>query len=75
MDQTEFIALRSALSGLTLDIRGRRVEDALRELERFLDRALLADIQVFSVIHGKGEGILQNLVHKTLKGPSGRRFA
>ncbi|AHC15260.1 endonuclease MutS2 [Salinispira pacifica] len=52
---------------LTLDIRGRRLEDALKELERFMDGATVQGMNFVAVIHGKGTGVLQNGVHEFIK--------
>jgi len=50
-----------------LDIRGKRLEEALSLLERQIDRAALYGLSEFSVIHGKGGGVLQKGVHEYLK--------
>lgn len=42
----------------TLDLRGKRVEAALAELERHLDRMFRENQAGFSVIHGYGSGVL-----------------
>jgi DNA mismatch repair protein MutS2 len=51
----------------TLDLRGLRLEEALNALESQIDRAILDNLQEFSVIHGLGEGILQRGVKKYLR--------
>ena len=51
---------------LELDVRGMRVEEALKAVERQLDGALLKGLQEFSIIHGKGEGILQKSIQEYL---------
>jgi DNA mismatch repair protein MutS2 len=51
----------------TLDLRGLRLEEALIALESQIDRAILDNLQEFSVIHGLGEGILQRGVKKYLR--------
>jgi DNA mismatch repair protein MutS2 len=53
-------------SGLTLDVRGMRLDEALKEVEQFLDRAAVEGLQFFSVIHGKGTGVLQQGIHQYL---------
>lgn len=53
--------------GLTLDVRGMRLEEALDELQRFLDDAAVNGLQFFAVIHGKGTGVLQQGIHRYLK--------
>ncbi|MDR2021441.1 MAG: Smr/MutS family protein [Treponema sp.] len=50
-----------------LSLRGMRLEEALETLERQIDAAALAGLRSFSVIHGKGDGILQRGVHEYLK--------
>jgi DNA mismatch repair protein MutS2 len=51
----------------TLDLRGQRLEEAIIALEEQIDRALLDNLQEFSVIHGLGEGILQKGVKEYLR--------
>ena len=50
-----------------LDIRGKRGEEALAEVERFLDQGFAAGLQLLEVIHGKGDGILRKRVHEYLR--------
>ena len=42
-------------------------EEALEALRRQTDAALLQGLKSFAVVHGKGDGILQNAVHEYLK--------
>lgn len=51
----------------SLDIRGKRGDEAIRELMLYLDRAVAAGLQEVQVIHGKGEGILRKLVGEYLE--------
>ncbi|MFP4373464.1 MAG: endonuclease MutS2 [Spirochaetaceae bacterium] len=44
---------------LELDVRGYRLAEALSEVDRRIDDCLLSGVNQFSVIHGKGEGVLQ----------------
>ncbi|SDM96825.1 endonuclease MutS2 [Sediminibacillus halophilus] len=50
-----------------LDLRGERYEDALQELEKYVDDALLAGYPRVSIIHGKGTGALRNGVQEFAK--------
>ena len=50
-----------------LDLRGQRAGEALTELDRFLDEALLHSISEVRILHGKGDGILRDLVRNTLR--------
>ncbi|PWU68212.1 endonuclease MutS2 [Gracilibacillus dipsosauri] len=42
-----------------LDLRGERYEDALQQLEKYIDDSLLAGYNKVSIIHGKGTGALR----------------
>ena len=53
---------------LELNLRGMRLEDALAALRRQIDAAAISGVKEFSVVHGKGDGILQKGVHDFLKG-------
>ena len=50
----------------TLDLRGYRVEDALDDLEEYLDKASLANLSPVYVIHGHGTGALKTAVRDFL---------
>lgn len=50
----------------TLDLRGRRADDAQIELEAFLDRVSLQNISPVMIIHGHGTGALKVLVRNHL---------
>lgn len=52
----------------SVDLRGKGVEDALGELERFLDRATCSGLQRVILIHGHGTGTLKKGVREYLKG-------
>jgi len=49
---------------LTIDLRGKRAEDALTELRKYIDDAILLDIFEVRILHGKGDGILRSLVRE-----------
>lgn len=50
-----------------LDLHGYRVEEAVNELDRYIDRALLANYHEVRIIHGLGEGKLYRAVHDYLR--------
>lgn len=50
-----------------LDLRGFRGQDALQELDRFLDKAVMAGYNRLELLHGKGDGILRKLVREHLR--------
>lgn len=51
----------------SLDLRGKRGDEAVKELTKYLDNALTRGLSQVEIIHGKGEGILQKLVHEHLE--------
>jgi DNA mismatch repair protein MutS2 len=50
-----------------LDLRGQNSEEALVETDRYLDNAFLAGLQVVTIIHGKGTGVLRTAIHQLLR--------
>lgn len=58
-----------------LDLRGKRYEDALAEVDRYLDGALLAGYSQVTIVHGKGTGVLrQGITTYLKKHPSVKSF-
>ncbi|MBQ9586348.1 MAG: Smr/MutS family protein [Bacteroidales bacterium] len=51
----------------TLDLRGHRAEEALAELQHFLDEAQLLGERELRILHGKGYGILKTLIRQQLQ--------
>jgi DNA mismatch repair protein MutS2 len=50
-----------------INVIGRTVEDATREVEKFLDRAFLAGLPRVRVVHGSGMGILRKALRQLLQ--------
>jgi len=50
-----------------LDIRGKRVEEALMILNGFIDNAILFGTPGVRVIHGKGDGVLRQVLRDELR--------
>ncbi len=50
-----------------LDIHGMRVEEALTELERYIDDAVLSGLHYVTINHGKGTGVLRGVVQQSLR--------
>ncbi len=51
---------------LQLDMRGWRVEDALEELETYLNDAAMSGMSSVRIVHGKGTGALRSAVRQQL---------
>lgn len=51
----------------TLDMRGQRYDEAMRNLDKYLDDAMLAGLDQAKIIHGKGTGALIKGVTDILK--------
>ena len=47
-------------------IRHQTVDEALENLEKFIDNAICNNIKIVKIIHGKNGGILRREVHKFL---------
>ncbi|MCS7086755.1 MAG: Smr/MutS family protein, partial [Bacteroidia bacterium] len=50
-----------------LDLRGKRVEEALPEAVRFLDKAVMAGLSRVFLLHGKGTGALKDALWRYVK--------
>jgi len=50
-----------------LDLRGRRGEDAIYEVEKYLDKAIMLGFPYVKIIHGKGDGILRKLIREYVR--------
>ena len=51
----------------TLDLRGHRAEEAIALLHQFLDNALLLSEKEVRILHGKGYGILMQIIRDELR--------
>ncbi len=52
---------------MELDIRGCSADDGIYRLDEFIDDAVMSNISLITVIHGKGTGILRKAVHDRLR--------
>lgn len=49
-----------------IDVRGMRGDEALNAVQYFIDDAILAGVQQVRILHGKGNGILRQLIRQYL---------
>lgn len=50
-----------------IDVRGMRAEEALNKVSRFVDDAVLLGIARIRILHGKGNGVLRQIIRDYLK--------
>ena len=50
-----------------IDVRGYNTEDAIYEIDKFLDDSFIANLNEVTIVHGKGTGILRNNIKDFLK--------
>ena len=61
---------------LQIDLRGMRVDEALSAVQHYIDDAVLLSVNEVSTLHGKGNGVLRQIVHDYLRRiPEVKNFA
>ena len=58
---------KSSSVGIEINLLGRTVDEAIAELDKYLDDAYLAHIPSVRVVHGKGTGALRKGIHNYLR--------
>ncbi|WP_436517206.1 endonuclease MutS2 [Ekhidna sp. To15] len=51
-----------------ISIRGMRADEAMSKVETFIDEALLVGVDEIRIVHGKGHGVLREIVRNVTKG-------
>lgn len=54
-------------SKVTIDVRGKRADEAIYEVENAISDALLSNLPFMYILHGKGTGALRIALHQYLK--------
>jgi DNA mismatch repair protein MutS2 len=52
---------------LSMDLRGKRAEEAITLLRKYIDEAILLSIKEVKILHGKGNGILRDVIRDQLR--------
>ena len=50
-----------------IDVRGLRADEALQKVAGYIDEAIIAGVSEVKILHGKGNGILRELIRNYLK--------
>lgn len=50
-----------------IDLRGYRAEEAINELDKFISKSILSNLQQITILHGKGTGALRVAIQEFLK--------
>lgn len=58
---------KSASVGMEINLLGKTVDEAIAELDKYLDDAYLAHMPSVRIVHGKGTGALRKGVHNFLR--------
>ncbi|MDO4662350.1 MAG: endonuclease MutS2 [Tissierellia bacterium] len=51
----------------TIDVRGQRVDEAINNISKYLDDAMLSGLKEVTIIHGKGTGALRKSINDFLE--------
>lgn len=51
----------------SIDVRGKNMDDAVMDVEKYIDDAFISGLNEVTVIHGRGEGILRKGIHDMLR--------
>ncbi len=62
------IRTKSANVKKEIDLRGKTLDEALLDLDKYIDDVYLAGIKEAYIIHGKGTGVLRSGINSYLKG-------
>ncbi len=65
---SNFEARSTAKAETKVDLRGMNADEAIMTLDRYIDTAYRLSITEFTVVHGKGTGVLRSAVQQYLKG-------
>jgi DNA mismatch repair protein MutS2 len=64
---SRIIKLKTSSINTNIDVRGLNLEEAIMEIDKYLDDAFMSNLNQVQIIHGKGMGILREGVTQFLK--------
>lgn len=65
--QSRKIVINSRIASSEISVRGQKLEEALSNVDKYLDDAMMSGFNEVTIIHGKGQGILRNGIHEMLR--------
>jgi len=64
---SRIIKLKTSSINTTIDVRGLNLDEAIMEIDKYLDDAFMSNLNEVQIIHGKGMGILREGITQFLK--------
>lgn len=61
------VSVTTSDPGLRLDLRGRSADEAIADLDAYLDDCLVSGLGFATILHGKGTGVLRQVVQDHLR--------
>ncbi len=52
---------------ISIDVRGKNLDDAVMDVDKYLDDATMAGLKEVTIIHGRGEGILRRGLQEMMR--------
>jgi len=59
-----FVSAKNDAPVMEINLLGQTVDEAVVNVERFIDNALMASVKVLRIVHGKGTGALRQGLHR-----------
>jgi DNA mismatch repair protein MutS2 len=67
---------RTANFRISIDIRGKRADETMLLIQRYIDEAIMLHVSEVSILHGKGNGVLRSIIRDYLSGiPEVKHFS
>ncbi|QSZ27896.1 endonuclease MutS2 [Aceticella autotrophica] len=63
---TRFLNEKTSNISTSIDVRGKNLDEAIMEVDKYIDDAYLAGLKQITIIHGKGTGILRSGISQLL---------
>ncbi len=62
-----FVSSKAKTATTEIDVRGQTLDEALMNVDKFIDDACLGNVGVVTIIHGKGTGVLRKGIQDMLR--------